>query len=247
MYADDLRCFCPSLSGLNELLAVCSKYAVARNIVFNASKSFGMMFGVKYRKDFKPKLSLDGKIIKFVDSVKYLGVFLTDTLSDDCDITRQVKYLYAVGNSLRSKFQKCSIHIKNMLFRAHCCTLYASQLWCCYTCESYRRLRVSYSDSYRSIHGILRYCSVCQYQVEANVDTFDALVRKLLFRFMNRCHRSTTVFIHSLLHSCRFRCSKYVARFYDLLTVNGWEKLTALLWRSIELVMQDCKPFFLCV
>ena len=82
-----------------------------------------MMFGVKYCKDFKPKLSLDGKIIKFVDSVKYLGVFLTDTLSDDCDITRQVKYLYAVGNSLRSKFQKCSIHIKNMSFRlivVHC-------------------------------------------------------------------------------------------------------------------------------
>ena len=58
-------------------------------------------------------------------------------------------------------------------------------------------------------------------QVEANVDTFDALVRKLLFRFMNRCHRSTNVFVHSLLHSCRFRCSKYVARFIDLLSVNG--------------------------
>ena len=84
-YADDLCCFCPSLSGLNELLPVCSKYAVAHNIVFNASKSYGMMFGVKYSKDFKPKLSLEGKIIKFVDSVKNLGVFLTDTLSNDFD------------------------------------------------------------------------------------------------------------------------------------------------------------------
>ena len=48
MYADDLCCFCPSLSGLNELLAACSKYAVAHNIVFNASKSYCMMFGGKY-------------------------------------------------------------------------------------------------------------------------------------------------------------------------------------------------------
>ena len=48
-----------------------------------------------------------------------------------------------------------------------------------------------------------------------------SVVRKLLFRFMNRCHRSTNVFVHSLLHSCRFRCSKYVARFIDLLSVNG--------------------------
>ena len=140
MYADDLCCFCPSRTGLNELLAVCSKYAAAHNIVFNACKSYGMMFRVKYCKGFKPNLSLDGKIIKFVDSVKYLGVFLTDTLSDDCDITRQIKYLYAVGNSLRCKFHKYSIHIKNMLFRAHCCALSASQLWCCYTHESYRRL-----------------------------------------------------------------------------------------------------------
>ena len=74
MYADDLCCFCPSLSGPNELPALCSKYAVAHNILFNPSKSYGMMFRVKYCKDFKPKLSLDGKIIKFVDSVKYLGV-----------------------------------------------------------------------------------------------------------------------------------------------------------------------------
>ena len=82
---------------------------------------------------------------------------------------------------------------------------------------------MSYNDSFRSIHDIPRYCSVRQYhyQVEANVDTFHILVRELLLHVKNRCHRSTSVllFIHSLLHSCKF-CSKYVARFIDLLTVN---------------------------
>ena len=131
-----------------QLVAVCLKYAVVHNIAFNVSKSNGM-FGVKYCNDFKPKLSPDGKITKFVDFVKYLGVFLTDTLSDDCDIARQVKYWYAAGNSLCSKFHMYFIHIKNMLFRAHCCTLYASQLLCCNTYESYRRLRVPYNDSYQ--------------------------------------------------------------------------------------------------
>ena len=76
-----------------------------------------------------------------------------------------------------------------------------------------------------SIYDIPRYCSVRQYQVVANVDTFDALVIKLLFRFMNRCHnvlsQSTNVFVHSLFQSCTFLRSKYVARFIDLLTVNG--------------------------
>ena len=51
-------------------------------------------------------------------------------------------------------------------------------------------------------------------QVEANVDTFDALVRKLLLCFMNRCHRSTNVFcslITSLLQISLFEicCSLY--------------------------------------
>ena len=52
---------------------------------------------------------------------------------------------------------------------------------------------------------------------------------------MNRCCRSTKVnvfAVHTLLHSCRIRSSKYVTRLMDLLTVNGLEKLTALLWRS---------------
>ena len=70
------------IPGLNELLTVCSKYAVAQNIVFNASKSYGRMFGVKFCKGFKPTISR-WKNHKFVDFVKYLGVFLTDTLSDE--------------------------------------------------------------------------------------------------------------------------------------------------------------------
>ena len=48
--------------------------------------------------------------------MKNWDVFLTDTLSDDCDIARQVEYLYAVGNSLRIEFYKCSIHIEIRYF-----------------------------------------------------------------------------------------------------------------------------------
>jgi len=118
MYADDLCCFCPRLSGLKKLLTVCLSYAAAHNIVFNVNKSFGIMFSVKYCNEFKPDLPLAGNVIKFVNSVKYLGVFQTSTLTDDCDIV-----------------YKCSTRIKNMLF----CALYASQLWCCYSYESYRR------------------------------------------------------------------------------------------------------------
>ena len=133
------------------------------------------------------------------------------------------KYEFTVCNSLRSKFHKCSIHIKNMLFRAHCCTLCASQLWCCYIPMKalYVFECLTMIPTVIFMIFFFCYCSVRQYQVEANVDTCDALVRKLLFRFANRCRRSTNAFVHLLLQSCRSRRSKYVARFTDLLAVNG--------------------------
>ena len=59
-----------------------------------------------------------------------LGLGLEPCVLDSTsgDITRQIKYLYAVGNSLRNKFHKCSIYIKNMLFRAHAKRLYIKNL-----------------------------------------------------------------------------------------------------------------------
>ena len=81
---------------LNELLAGCSKCIVAHIIVFNAIKSYGIMSAVKKYCKVYNQPSRDGKIVKFVNLLKYLGVFLTDTLSDDCEVAYQVKYLYVV-------------------------------------------------------------------------------------------------------------------------------------------------------
>ena len=44
IYADDLCCFSPSLDGLQDLLNVCSNYAVEHDITFNCSKSVGVNF-----------------------------------------------------------------------------------------------------------------------------------------------------------------------------------------------------------
>ena len=42
----------------------------------------------------------DGKQLKIVHEQKYLGVFLTDTMKDDCDIKRQIRSIYARDNVL---------------------------------------------------------------------------------------------------------------------------------------------------
>ena len=63
-----------------------------------------------------------------VKSLVLLLSFL-DILCDDTDIARQARNLYCAANKLKTHFFKCSIEVKNILFRAHCMCFYASQLW----------------------------------------------------------------------------------------------------------------------
>ena len=73
-------------------------------------------------------MNIDGQKIKFVNIVVYLEVSINSDLCDDTDIARQVRYSYCAAKKLKTRFFKCSIELKNILFRAHCMYFYASQL-----------------------------------------------------------------------------------------------------------------------
>ena len=64
-------------------------------MIFNCSKSFGMLFAPKnFNLSSIPKLLIDNSEISFIQSVKYLGLHVNSDLTDDIDIQRQVKSLY---------------------------------------------------------------------------------------------------------------------------------------------------------
>ena len=77
-----------------------------------------------FLKYFLPNLHLAGNPIKFRNSVK-----LNQSINDHTNIMRQVKFFYTAGNRLQSDFLKCSLFVKNRLFRIYCSYFYASQLW----------------------------------------------------------------------------------------------------------------------
>ena len=124
--------------GLQDIMTLCAKYAPHHKIVFDASKFFGVLFHTLLTKSFERILQLDGKLIEFVNSVKYLGMYLSDKLHGDLGITRQIKYLYAFENKLKLNFFRSSERIKNILFKAHCSSVYACQLWVRYIFQSFR-------------------------------------------------------------------------------------------------------------
>ena len=87
---------------------------------------------------------------------------------------------------LKTRFFKCLIEVKNILFRAHCMCFYASQQWCNYSTSAINRLKVAYNDAYRILHGMPRYHSARESQIYYNIDSFYALCSvKLLINLLN--------------------------------------------------------------
>ena len=71
---------------------------------FNSAKSNVMVFCCNLLKDIPvPNLMLNGVAIDKVYNCKYLGHCINDKLSDDDDMARQRKQMYAQGNALVRK------------------------------------------------------------------------------------------------------------------------------------------------
>ena len=210
IYADDICCFSPSIEGLQELIDICSDYVHTHEISFNVKKTVGVVFPSKEIKVYStPSIFLSGTKIKFSDKVRYLGILINQYLLDDDDIKRQVRMLYSAANKLRSRFIKCSSTIKNMLFRSYCTPLYGCHLWHNYTQYTFNRIRVGYNDAYRILHSIPRFMSANEGLVAAEIPTFQALIRRNVYGFVQRCLKSPNNWIKSLMNSDSFSLSKY--------------------------------------
>ena len=80
---DDLVILSPSVKGLQKLLNICSEYGEEHDIMFNQKKTECMYFPVKGRALINiPKVFLNAHLLRWVTKYKYLGIILTDDLSD---------------------------------------------------------------------------------------------------------------------------------------------------------------------
>ena len=88
MYAGYLVILAPSVAGLSKLLSIilCGIFGESKDVIFTQKKSAYLYFISKMLKGAHlPNVYLNGVLVKQVDSVKYLGHFLTFELSDDTD------------------------------------------------------------------------------------------------------------------------------------------------------------------
>ncbi len=188
MYADDLAIFSPSSAGLQQLLNICSEYGINHDILYNARKSMVMLCRTKEDRDLTfPNFYLAGQMLNICTKTKYLGHFITDQLTDDEDINRQCRVLYAQANMLRRKFNTCSDHVKICLFRAYCTPLYTAPLWCKYKKASIHKLEVAYNDCMRILLKQPRWCSASELFCKVRVSSFQALLTHLMYNSNVEC------------------------------------------------------------
>ena len=201
MYADDLVIISPSTAGLQSLLKICSDYGYDNDVKYNAKKSHVMIIRCKeHRRLVFPDFYLCGAKLNVCTEVMYLGHFFTEDLCDDKDISRQCRKLYAQGNMLVRKFHMCSPDVKSALFRAYCTPLYTAHLWSNFKKSSLHRLTVAYNDAMRMLLRVPRYFSASQMFAELNVPACSAVLRNLMYKFIQRVDVSENSILKMLVN-----------------------------------------------
>ena len=160
-----------------------------------------------------PSFYLSNQVLSICSKAKYLGHVITDQLSDDDDLYRQRRILYAQANMLGRKFHSCSPEMKVNLFRAYCTPLYTAPLWVKFKKASMYKLQVAYNDCMRILLKKPRWSSASELFCSVRVYTFHALLRNLMYKFMCRLNDSMNSVI-MLLCNPSLSSTRYQSAFW---------------------------------
>ena len=152
-----------------------------------------------------PSIFLHGKLLEFTSKVKYLGVLISDNLSDKDDMQRHKKLIYAKGNYLIRYFKKCSSSVKTKLFETFCNNIYSGHLWVKYTASDLRSVKVAFNNVYRFLFNVKLGASISLAMLYTNVDNFTVILRKQAFSFMERLSSSHNVIVSIIFKSTFFK------------------------------------------
>ena len=205
MYADDTCILAPSPSALHKLLHQCATFADENTIVFNTSKSKYMCFKPKCLSKLKvPDVFLNGEVVPQVGHTKYLGVIIENNVSDDLDIMRHIKAIYARGNVMISRFKICTDDVKRCLFQSYISSSYGSQLWTTYSPNIFKKAKVAYNNICRSFFSLKRDHGMSEFYVHHNLDAFIVLYRKTIGNFLKRLKNCDNELVKTIVLSVFF-------------------------------------------
>ena len=113
--------------------------------------------------------------LKFVEQFKYLGHLISNSLSDDLDINREIKALFT--NLLCRRFKHCSTTVKVKPFHSHCICLYDVALWSNFSVCAMNSLASRYARCMKSFFGYSKYSSITDMILKVGLPSFNTLMQ----------------------------------------------------------------------
>ena len=122
-------------------------------------------------------------------------------MTDDDEICKRMRGIYATGNMVSRKFSKCEISCKIMMFKTYFSSIYGCGLWCSYRVASYCKIKVSHNDIFRALLNVQRGESVSALFVQHQVNNLDSVLRTCYYSLMTRVKSSENLIVSSLVNS----------------------------------------------
>ena len=161
LYADDVCLLAPSRKSMQQLLNICSDYALSWCIKYNERKTKMMYFGKNFDSFSCSPILLNGMQLDFVTEWKYLGVTLKSNKYFTCSVKTPRGAFYRSVNSILNVLKGPSDHVQLKLLYSICVPTitYAADV-VEYHSRDLTALHVAVNDSIRKIFGYNRWESI---------------------------------------------------------------------------------------
>ena len=199
-WADDLVIIAPSSHSICDMLVICDRFAKDHLVIFNTKKTKCMLFNSNNSVINKPKITLSGKVIEFVEKFTYLGHIISNDLKDDDDIGNQNRKMCARGNMVIRKYKSASVEVKCMLFRSFCYNVYGMALWSCYKGSTLNKLRVNYNNVARRLFHRPPWSSASELFVEHRLKGFYEIRRNSCYSLRSRVLSSRNSLVQRIVN-----------------------------------------------
>jgi exonuclease III len=122
-YADDIVLLSQSVTTMQHMLAICDVFAKDFDLKFNTAKSMVLRIGKRFNVKCA-NLILSGNQLEYVNTIKYLGVYIKSSVNFKCSYDNVKHKFYRSFNAILSKSANSKSELVSVeLFRAYCLPL----------------------------------------------------------------------------------------------------------------------------
>ena len=212
-YADDIICLSPSVKGLQAILNKISDMLEYLCLSVNTDKSNFIVFRSKSRRLSRlcnANISLNGVRLERTNSVKYLGVILTDNNELGLDVDRILDAFLKQFNSMYSKFNFVHSDMLFYMFKSFAFSFYGMETWFGNPkkCDL-NRISVAYHKAVKRISGFNTWDSNHAACEIVGVPIFKHLMAKRMICFWHSIFNSKSVCLANLTYYLKYRSEIY--------------------------------------